>query len=58
VIFEAYVDPDVPTLPPHIMFEQAKKYTTALIKGDPDEGGVIKQSVKDMFEGMLPHKGD
>jgi len=58
VIFEAYVDPDVPTLPPHIMFEQAKKYTTALIKGDPDEGGIIKQSVKDMFEGMLPHKGD
>jgi len=58
VVLEAYVDPDVPTIPPHIMFEQAKKYTTSLVKGDPEEAGIIKQSLKDVIEGVLPHKGD
>jgi pyruvate dehydrogenase (quinone) len=58
VVFEAYVSGDVPTIPPHISFEQAKAYTSALIKGDPDEGGIIKQSVKSVIEGVLPHKGD
>ena len=58
VVFEAYVSGDVPTIPPHISFEQAKAYTSALIKGDPDEGGIIKQSMKSVIEGVLPHKGD
>lgn len=58
VVFEAYVSGDVPTIPPHISFEQAKAYTTALVKGDPNEGGIIKQSVQSVIEGVLPHKGD
>lgn len=58
VVFEAYVTGDVPTIPPHISFEQAKAYTTALVKGDPDEGGIIKQSFKSVVEGLLPRRGD
>jgi len=58
VVFEAYVSGDVPTIPPHISFEQAKEFTTALVKGDPNEGGIIKQSAKSIIEGVLPHKGD
>jgi pyruvate dehydrogenase (quinone) len=58
VVFEAYVTGDVPTIPPHITFEQAKKYTTSLVKGDPDEGNIIKQSAKGVIESVLPHKGD
>ncbi len=58
VVFEAYVTGDVPTIPPHISFEQAKAYTTALVKGDPNESGIIKQSLKSVVEGLLPHKGD
>jgi len=54
VVFEAYTSGDVPTIPPHISFEQAKEYMSALVKGDPDEGGIIKQSVKSMVGGMLP----
>ena len=57
VIFEAYTSGNVPTLPPHISFEQAKEYTSALLKGDPDEGGIIKESIKGVVEGILPHKG-
>jgi pyruvate dehydrogenase (quinone) len=55
VIIEAVTDPDVPTLPPHITLKQAKNFATALVKGDPDEGGIVRQAVKGMVEGLLPH---
>ena len=43
-VIDAVVDPDVPPLPPHITFEQARSMTAALLKGDPDFRGVIRQS--------------
>jgi pyruvate dehydrogenase (quinone) len=62
VVLEAYTDPEVPTLPPHITFEQAKNYASALLKGDPDDAGIIRQSAKSTAESfagvvrdMLPH---
>jgi pyruvate dehydrogenase (quinone) len=57
VVFEAFVDPDVPLLPPHISFEQAKHYAQALMKGDVNSGGILKQSLKGMVDTLLPHKG-
>ena len=57
VVLEAYVSGNVSTIPPHISFEQAKNYTSALLKGDPNEGNIIKESVKSVVEGILPHKG-
>jgi len=56
VVLEAVTDPDVPTLPPHISLEQAKNFATALLKGDPDEGGILKQAVKGMVDSLMPHK--
>jgi pyruvate dehydrogenase (quinone) len=56
VVFEAITDPNVPTLPPHITIQQAKKFTESLLKGDPEEGGIIKQAVKGIMEGVLPHR--
>jgi pyruvate dehydrogenase (quinone) len=56
-VIDVYTDPNVPTLPPHITFEQAKNYGTALLHMDPDEEGIIKESVKSVVEGILPHKG-
>jgi pyruvate dehydrogenase (quinone) len=49
VILEAYTDPDVPPLPPHITFKQARAYTSAILHGDPDSAGIIRQSVKQIF---------
>jgi pyruvate dehydrogenase (quinone) len=40
-------DPDVPPLPLHITFDQARSMASALLKGDPDAVGVIRQSVLD-----------
>lgn len=34
VLLEVKTDPDVPALPPHITFEQAKKFGRAVMKGD------------------------
>jgi pyruvate dehydrogenase (quinone) len=56
VIFEAYTDPNVPTLPPHISFEEAKNYASAVFKGDPNTMGMIGQTVKEAVDGIFPPK--
>ncbi len=56
VVYEAVTDPEVPTLPPHITFEQAKHFMGSMIKGDPHLGHMIKQTFKDAIESVLPHK--
>ncbi|PTL79711.1 thiamine pyrophosphate-requiring protein [Vitiosangium sp. GDMCC 1.1324] len=56
VVLEAYVDPDVPPLPPHITLEQAKHFTEALFKGDERAAGIIAQSIKGLVEQLKPHK--
>jgi hypothetical protein len=30
----------------------------SLLKGDPEEGGVIRQTVKGMLDSILPHHRD
>jgi pyruvate dehydrogenase (quinone) len=49
VVYEAITDPEVPPLPPHIKFEQAKKMAKAL-PGDPHTGRIVKQSLKGKLE--------
>jgi pyruvate dehydrogenase (quinone) len=56
VVIEAITDPDVPPLPPHISFEQAKAYASALVKGDPNERGIIRQTFREMVDAILPHR--
>ncbi|MEF2072680.1 thiamine pyrophosphate-requiring protein [Consotaella aegiceratis] len=48
-VIDAYVDPDVASLPPHITLSQAKSFTEAIVKGDPDDAGIIKQTIKRVF---------
>ncbi|MCQ4308996.1 thiamine pyrophosphate-requiring protein [Pseudomonas stutzeri] len=54
VLIEFKTDPDVPPLPPHIKLEQAKKFATTLLHGDPNQGGIIKQSVKQVLSKVMP----
>lgn len=51
VVIEFITDPDVPPLPPHITWDQAKSYMGALGHGDPDQWGIIKQSTRQLFAG-------
>jgi pyruvate dehydrogenase (quinone) len=56
VVIEAHTDPEVPPLPPHITFDQAKAYAQAIVKGDPGGWDMVKQSVKEMVESYIPHR--
>ncbi len=55
VVLEAISDPDTPTLPPHVSLEQAKHFTETVLRGDPEEAGIIKQAVKGMVQTLIPH---
>jgi pyruvate dehydrogenase (quinone) len=46
VLYEVVTDPEVPPLPPHIKFEQAKNFASALGQRDPASGQMVKQAVK------------
>jgi pyruvate dehydrogenase (quinone) len=54
VVLEVKTDPNVPPLPPHITLEQAKKFTSTLLKGDPEEGSVLLDTAKEVLSGVLP----
>jgi pyruvate dehydrogenase (quinone) len=56
VVLEVKTDPEVPPLPPHITPQQAKNFTIALAKGDPDEAGVIRGAARQVLEKILPGK--
>src|SRR4051794_30310732 len=54
VVLEVKTDPNVPPLPPHITLEQAKKFTSFLLKGDPDEGSVLVETAREVLSTVLP----
>ena len=56
VVLEVKTDPEVPPLPPHITLEEAKKFTTTLLKGDPEEAGVITGAARQVLSAVLPKK--
>jgi pyruvate dehydrogenase (quinone) len=56
VVLEVKTDPEVPPLPPHITLQQAKNFSIALAKGDPDEVGVIRGAARQVLETILPGK--
>ncbi len=55
VILEFYTDPNVPPLPPHISFKDAKNFLSMLPK-EPELGSVLKESAREMLATFLPHK--
>lgn len=57
VVINAYVDPEVPPLPPHITFEQARNYAASLFKGDPNAFRAVRNSVKGMAQSYIPRRG-
>jgi pyruvate dehydrogenase (quinone) len=58
VVVEFKTDPEVPPLPPHITLKQAKAFAEALIKGDPEEGGVIAGTARQVLSSILPGKSN
>lgn len=56
VVIDVLADPSVPPLPPHISFEQAKSFMSALVKGDDDAWNMIRQTYKSVWDGYFPGK--
>lgn len=56
VIVEAVTDPEVPPLPPHITLKQAKGFAETMLKGDPAQSHMIRQTFRSAVESWLPHK--
>jgi pyruvate dehydrogenase (quinone) len=49
VVIDCRCDPTIPTLPPNITLQQRVNYFKTLMKGDPDEKAIIKNSFKRYF---------
>jgi pyruvate dehydrogenase (quinone) len=56
VLVEAYTDPSVPMLPPHISFKEARSFTSAILKGDSKSWDMVKQTYKDVVDEYFPAK--
>ncbi|MET1756376.1 thiamine pyrophosphate-requiring protein [Novosphingobium sp. RD2P27] len=52
-VLEVKTDPEVPPLPPHINFEQAKAFMTSAMKGGTDEAGMIKGAAKQVMSSVF-----
>jgi pyruvate dehydrogenase (quinone) len=56
VVFEAIVDGNVATLPPHISREQAVHFLQSIRKGDPESSGALRESIMQMISGIVPQR--
>ena len=57
-VLDVRTDPDVPPIPPHATFEQAKDAAMALLKGDPDRWGVLKEGLMTKAREILPGRSE
>jgi pyruvate dehydrogenase (quinone) len=56
VVLNIKTDPEVPPLPPHITFDEAKKMAQATFKGDPDEANMIVGAARQLVGALMPGK--
>ena len=55
-VLDVRCDPNVPPVPPHATFDQMKGAASALLHGDEDRWGGLKQGVKTKLQEFLPHR--
>ena len=48
-VIEVKTDPEVAPLPPHITLEQARKFMSTLRKGDPEQGHLLRETVRQVL---------
>ena len=56
-VLDVICDPDVPPIPPHATFDQVKALAGAIVHGDEDAWGIVKQGVKQKAQQYLPGTG-
>jgi pyruvate dehydrogenase (quinone) len=53
-VLDVRTDPDVPPIPPHATFEQMKDAAAALLKGDENRWGIIREGLLTKAREVLP----
>jgi pyruvate dehydrogenase (quinone) len=53
-LLEMITDPNVPPVPPHVSFKQARSYLSALLHDDPDSKAIIAASAKEWWDSKFP----
>ncbi|MER6089885.1 thiamine pyrophosphate-requiring protein [Streptomyces bluensis] len=53
-VIEFLTDPAVPPVPPHATWEQMESTAAAILKGDADRGGMVRQGFKAKVQEFLP----
>ncbi|QQQ74667.1 thiamine pyrophosphate-requiring protein [Saccharothrix sp. 6-C] len=53
VVLDVRCDPNVPPIPPHTTFEQAKATAEAMLRGDPDAWDVVRRGVATKVQEFL-----
>lgn len=57
VVLDFRCDPEVPPIPPHATYEQAKELTSSILKGDPAAWHLVVQGAKTKAQEFVPHRG-
>jgi pyruvate dehydrogenase (quinone) len=57
VVIDAVADPDVPPIPPHVELGHAMATMRAVMAGDPDAAGIVRQSARQSLRSRLPGLG-
>ena len=53
-VLDVHCDPEVPPIPPHATFEQAKSAAQAVLKGDPDAFHLVAEGIKTKLQEVVP----
>jgi pyruvate dehydrogenase (quinone) len=53
-VLDIRCDPDVPPIPPHATFEQIKATASAILHGDEDAAGFVRQGIKQKVQQYVP----
>jgi pyruvate dehydrogenase (quinone) len=56
MVVEAITDPEVPPLPPHITFKQARAITSAVLGRDEGWRDIIRETYREMVATWKPHR--
>ena len=55
-VLDGHTDSDMPPIPPHATFDQFKAAATAVLEGDEDRWGFIKEGIKTKAQEFLPRR--
>jgi pyruvate dehydrogenase (quinone) len=55
-VLDVRTDPNVPPIPPHATTDQMVAAARAMLAGDEDRWGVMRQGIKTKLQEFLPHK--